>query len=275
MKKDQWAYHLMNRYTVDHLKNDISPAGFEENIRGMIGEENWKEEGYPSSEGQRMPSIKFYWGHNHDFGSFHLKGKMDDRHIRILTWAAENGMSTDLSNKRVLDIGCWTGGMSLLLYAMGEPYLVVIEEVRKYARAVEYLRKSFGLKNMTVIPKSLYELHPTVGSFDLINFSGVLYHITDPVVALQIISSLLKIGGMLILETAVHVSKAPILYYQGPGLNKDWAWNWFFPSMPFIEQALKDVGIEISVSKVGGRVMLIGIKTVDKPYMWCGATKRI
>ena len=43
-----------------------------------------------------------------------------------------------LGGMRVLDIGAWTGGISLLLAAMGAK-VVALEEVVKYSNTVNYL----------------------------------------------------------------------------------------------------------------------------------------
>jgi len=265
---------LMSRYTTKNLK-EIDPNEFESVIKNMVQRTDWKQEGYDSPKGQRMPSIVFHWGHNHDFGTFQISGRMEDRHIEILDWAIENGMPTNLAGKKVLDIGCWTGGMSLLLYAMGEPHITVIEEVFKYAETVRYLKYAFGLKNMSVIPKSLYDVELAKGSYDLVNLSGVLYHITDIVVALKMITNWLKIGGIFIMETSVMPHKKSVLFYAGPSTNKDFSWNWFFPSMPFLEQIYEDLGLEIISTRTKARVIIVAKKREDKPMMLCGMSRKV
>ena len=267
---------LMERYKVHNL-DYLTPEAFEKIIRDMIDQEDWEIEGYASPAGQRMPSMKFYWGHNHDFGTFKLEGRMKNRHIEILKWYADHGMPTDLRNKRVLDIGCWTGGMSLLLYAMGEPHIDVLEEVVKYASAINFMALAFKLKNMNVWSESLYDFE-TKNKYDLINFSGVLYHITDIPVALAIIAKHLKIGGMLCLESGCMPGELKVLHYAGPSKNQDFNWNWFFPTVSCLTQMLLDVGIiidDLEVGPLGHRVKLIATKVDDKPMMQCGVSIRI
>ena len=91
-------------------------------------------EGYGDAEleQQRDLSVKFHWGHNHDFGDFQLQGRMADRHIDLLA----NFISffpvslAYFQGKQVFDIGCWTGGTALLLAALGSN-VHAIEEVKK------------------------------------------------------------------------------------------------------------------------------------------------
>ena len=59
-------------------------AGFEDHIKGLLGTIDADIEGYKDADQQRDLSIKYTWGHNHDFGEFRLRGAMGDRHIQIL-----------------------------------------------------------------------------------------------------------------------------------------------------------------------------------------------
>ena len=57
---------------------------------------------------------------------------MGDRHLVLLARYMDDfgAFPRDLSGKRVLDIGCWSGGTSLLFSALGAE-VVAVEEVRK------------------------------------------------------------------------------------------------------------------------------------------------
>lgn len=81
-----------------------------------------------------------------------------------------------------------------------------------------------------------------VGTFDVVMFPGVLYHLKHPLLALENIYSVTK--EMLILETAVDllgISRPASAFYPGSELNQDHT-NWFGPNPACIEAMLKTVG---------------------------------
>jgi len=87
-------------------------------------------------------------------------------------------------------------------------------------------------------------------SFDFILFAGVLYHVTDPVLALRIMDNCLKNGARCVIETEVIHSPDHILLYEGSGvtrngcaedLNKS-GWNWFAPSPTTLSQRWSMLG---------------------------------
>ncbi|MCX8012152.1 MAG: hypothetical protein N3A64_03235, partial [Desulfobacterota bacterium] len=71
---------LKRRFSVYQTANlqGIQPKEFYSYIQSRIGIIDAQVEGYCDKEldRQRDSSIKFYWGHNHNFGEFKLKGMM-------------------------------------------------------------------------------------------------------------------------------------------------------------------------------------------------------
>ncbi|MFG0256273.1 MAG: class I SAM-dependent methyltransferase [Phycisphaerales bacterium JB043] len=246
---------LMERYTTDQLVNE-TPEALEKHLRDLVGRVDPDSEGYRDPSRQRDLSIKYHWGHNHDFGAFSLEGRMHDRHIHLLASFMDGfGLSPDeIQGARILDIGCWTGGTSLLLAAMGA-HVHAIEEVRKYADTVSYLAHAFGVEDhLTCERRSLYECDTPEfrDRFDLVLYAGVLYHVTDPILSLRICFNALRDGGRCLLETAVVRSDECVLQYDGPSrtyagsvddLDRG-GWNWFVPSGNALCAMLDDVGFE-------------------------------
>lgn len=268
---------MQQNYTVANLKNE-TPEDFQGRILGQIGQRDAAIEGYADTTHQRDFSIQFEWGHNHDFGSFRLDGAMRDRHIEVLaTFMEEYGVpQQSLRGLRVLDIGCWTGGMSLLMAAMGAE-VYAIEEVRKYADCVNYMKHAFGLDNLTVENRSLYSLDDEkfYDRFDIALYSGVLYHVTDPVLSLRIIFNNLKDGGVCMLETMAVAGKGSFCDYLGaydtlrrPTEGKQrFGWSWFVPSLEAVTRMMTDVGFDVrqatlhEAARVGAyRVLALGAR---------------
>ena len=59
---------LMRRYTTDHLVG-VSPDDFRNDLTARIGTIDPDAEGYHDPARQRDLSIKFRFGHDHDFGA--------------------------------------------------------------------------------------------------------------------------------------------------------------------------------------------------------------
>jgi 2-polyprenyl-3-methyl-5-hydroxy-6-metoxy-1,4-benzoquinol methylase len=252
-----WEYlqGLMQRFTVDSLVNESSNA-FRAHLESLPGMIDSTQEGYRDSSRQRDLSVKFHWGHNHDFGAFQLEGRMHDRHIRLLaSFLDEFGLTPDdFDGARVLDIGCWTGGTSLLLVAMGAR-VHAIEEVNKYANTVSYLAHAFGIEDqLTAEHRSLYDTNTEAfrDRFDYVLYAGVLYHVTDPILSLRLCFNALRDGGSCLLETAIFQSDERVLQYDGPSityagsrkeLNRG-GWNWYVPSPSTLGAMLCDSGFE-------------------------------
>ncbi|MDQ2974214.1 MAG: DUF1698 domain-containing protein [Acidobacteriota bacterium] len=110
--------------------------------------------------------------------------------------------SLDLKGKRVLDIGCRDGLFSFAAEAMGAAEVVGIDnDVSKGAieLLIPFLNSSVQMHQI-----NLYDLKPeTFGFFDVIIFPGVLYHLRYPFWGLRAIRDVMKIGGHLLIETAL------------------------------------------------------------------------
>lgn len=247
LQSEQRLQRLMAQFTVDRLANRTEEA-FTSGIDRFLALNDYRMEGLDDPVNQRDLSIQFTWGHNHDFGPFHLQGAMEDRHIRHLAQFIEHfkALPWDLSGKKVLDIGCWTGGASLLLSAMGAEVLA-IDEVKKYTDCVNYLAESFGLTSLQAKAMSLYDLNSPEfqDRFDYVLMAGVLYHVTDPLIALRNTFNCLVDGGSCLIESTGYQHDEAVISYQRR------RWNWFDFSPVALGQILQDAGYrDIQVGKV-------------------------
>jgi 2-polyprenyl-3-methyl-5-hydroxy-6-metoxy-1,4-benzoquinol methylase len=205
----------------------------------------------------------FSWGHDQDFGSgLQRKGTMSTRHVEILAECLEYGyLDGDLQEREVLDVGCWTGGDVLALAGLGAR-VTAIEEHPVSARAATALCQLLNVP-AAIIQRSLYQEEPAWQSrFDVVYLSGVVYHVTDPVLALRICYSYLKPAGRLIVETKACHLEGPYCEYSGT-LEK--GWNWYAPTFETLGRWLVDAGFPKDAVAVHrrplGRLLACAVKS--------------
>ena len=204
----------------------------------------------------------FVWGHDHDFG-FGLKrsGFMSTRHIEIPSEAMALGfLPVSLQNKKVMNIGTHTGGDLLVLAGLGAD-CIAIEEDPRTAEAAKTLIK--GLKvNAKILTNSAFEDNQVwQRTLDYVYCSGVLYHVTDPVLLLRILFSYLKIGGELLIETKAMPGNNGLCSYSGVVEKGS---NWYAPDELTIGRWFIDAGFQSEdvtiYRRSNGRLLVHAVK---------------
>jgi SAM-dependent methyltransferase len=118
-----------------------------------------------------------------------------------------------VAGKRLLDIGCRDGLISLRAEQLGAAEVVGIDnDLSKGATEVvlPYLKSKVRMYEV-----NLYDLtEETFGKFDVVVFPGVLYHLRYPIWGLKRIRDVLKPQGWLLIETAVFLGhpELPLLF---------------------------------------------------------------
>jgi 2-polyprenyl-3-methyl-5-hydroxy-6-metoxy-1,4-benzoquinol methylase len=115
------------------------------------------------------------------------------------------GLPEDLTGMRVLDIGCAEGFFSFEAERRGAREVIGIdsfpESIRRF-NIVKYARQS----NASAFLMNVYDLEPRrLGTFDLVLFYGVFYHLKHPQLALERIRSIC--AGSLLFQT--YISEEP------------------------------------------------------------------
>lgn len=204
----------------------------------------------------------FVWGHNHNFGhGITRAGAMGPRHIEITTEALRLGMlPSSLEGKQVLDVGCWSGGDLLVLAGLGGQ-VTAMEEHPIAAKAARRLIELLGLK-APVIEASLFaDKQEWAGQFDYAYCSGVIYHVTDPMLLLRILFAYLKPGGDIFIETKGAEGEGSLCSYSGT-LEK--GWNWYAPNETALGRWMVDAGFDAKTVRVfrreNGRLLACGRK---------------
>lgn len=172
------------------------------------------------------------WFHTIDLGNGVVTRGVDNTPRKL----AEIRMPNDLSGQSVLDIGAWDGFFSFEAERRGATRVLAVDSYcwsgagwgtqAGFNLAREVFHSRVEDRRMEVL-----ELSPdAIGTFDLVLFLGVLYHLRHPLLALEKVAAVTR--GQLILETEVdliHVRAPAMAFYPGTELNGD-PTNWWAPN---------------------------------------------
>jgi tRNA (mo5U34)-methyltransferase len=127
------------------------------------------------------------------------------------------GLPEDLKGMRVLDIGCAEGFFSFEAEKRGAREVIAIDSFPDSVRRFNIV-KTARQSNATAFPMNVYDLEPKrLGTFDVVLFYGVFYHLKHPQYALERIRSICT--GTLLFQTRV---------YEEPAI-KGTPWARFYP----------------------------------------------
>lgn len=160
-------------------------------------------------------------------------------------------MPADLSGKRVLDIGAWDGFYSFEAERRGGDVLATDSfcwsdeswaSKAGFDLAKEVLGSQVG--EQFIDPDELAP-EKVGGTFDVVFFLGVLYHLKNPIYTLEKVASVT--GGLLILETHVDLRAGEDLslaaFYPTTELNGD-PTNWWGPNPRCVRDLLTAAGFD-------------------------------
>ena len=185
------------------------------------------------------------WHHSIDLGQGVITPGQDNSARKL----ARLKLPESLSGKTVLDVGAWDGSFSFEAERRGAKRVLATDsycwngshdwgDKRGFDLAHEVLNSKVEAIEIDVL-----ELIPErVGTFDVVLFLGVLYHMKHPLLALERVASVT--GGMVVLETVVdmlNVRRAAMAYYPRDELCGD-ATNWCGPNPEAVVGMLKTVG---------------------------------
>jgi tRNA (mo5U34)-methyltransferase len=174
-------------------------------------------------------------------------------------------LPADLRGQRVLDVGAWNGCFSFECERRGAGEVVALSLEDPDETGFNRLKAALSSR-VEYVRQSIYTVDAaTLGSFDLVLFLGVLYHLRYPLLAIDKIRQMCR--GKVLVESHVidnhmalptpHGAKIVRLsdvnrqlpgiplwrFYPGQELNKDKS-NWFGPNIAAVESAFDSAGFE-------------------------------
>ena len=154
-----------------------------------------------------------------------------------------------LDGRTVLDVGAWDGFYSFEMERRGASRVLATDHFcwggngwatqDGFNLAREALGSKVDDEHLDVL-----DLSPEAvgGTYDIVLFLGVLYHLPNPLLALERVRSV--VGGMLVLETEVDLlfTKRPAAaFFPGTELNND-PTNWWAPNVAAVLGMLEASG---------------------------------
>ena len=192
----------------------------------------------------RRRASEIQWYHRIDLGDGYTTAGVNDPTLTL----RRLGLPSDLRGKSVLDVGAWDGFYSFEAERRGAARVLATDSYSwdgggwGTKSAFELAREALGsgVEDRTI---DVFALSPaSVGTFDLVLFLGVLYHLRDPIGALEHIASVTS--GQLILETEVDylLARRPVAaFYPTVDLNSD-PTNWWGPNPAAVLGMLRAAG---------------------------------
>jgi tRNA (mo5U34)-methyltransferase len=171
----------------------------------------------------------------------------------------------DLSGKTVLDVGAWDGFFSFEAERRGAARVVALDTFSWQKRAdgtgkagFELARRALGSK-VEDVEVDVLDISPETvgGTFDVVLFLGVLYHLRHPFLAIEKLRSVCS--ELIVLETHVDLigtRRPAAAFYPGMELEDDWT-NWWGPNPAAVSGMLEQSGFR-DVKRVHPRSWLPG-----------------
>jgi tRNA (mo5U34)-methyltransferase len=208
----------------------------------------------------------------------------DDSNRMKLPILEELGLPADLTNKRALDIGCSDGYFTFELEKRGANTVAIDFVPETYsgfatARRILDSRVEYRMDNV-------YNLDPEhYGTFDIVLFLGVLYHLRKPLAALDAIRSVMKPGAQLFVGTMLideyvllpdgsttslnalnpKLKDIPLWQaYPGDSLNGDFT-NCSAPNMAGLKAALAEAQFRVETERIVSMGGYVRATAVDEP----------
>lgn len=183
------------------------------------------------------------WYHTMNLGGIVTNG-VDDTPQRL----ARLELPASLDGRSVLDIGAWDGFFSFECERRGASRVVAADYYSWHGSGwgtkagFQLAREALGSR-VEDIDIDVMDLSPErVGTYDVVLFLGVLYHLRHPLLALERVASVTR--DLLIVETVVDMvglRRPAMAFYPDRELNND-PTNWWAPNITAMEGMLRDVG---------------------------------
>lgn len=190
----------------------------------------------------------------------------------------------NLNGASVLDIGCNAGYFSIQHKLLGAGRVVGIESIEDYQKQAELCRQVWDM-DIEYLPMDAHEAGNLNEQFDIVVFTGILYHLKNPLQVLEIVGSVCQDAILIETEVMIENGRNQVYVRQGPWeklavtkcssgfmkfiesdeLNGDGS-NWWIPDTACLLAMLRTAGFKYFSTPCyhfQGRILLIASKKQD------------
>ena len=150
----------------------------------------------------------------------------------------------DLRGTTCLDLGSMEGLMPVLMCRQGAKAVLATDAIdhcrEKMAALRYYYKANFEFQRIGLMYDLTKKLRKSGRrGFDVINLSGVLYHVFSPLMVLAGVRSLLKRNGLMIVSTNVVVDDAFTMQFNNAGRLQEETNTFWYMSVPTLDYLLR------------------------------------
>jgi 2-polyprenyl-3-methyl-5-hydroxy-6-metoxy-1,4-benzoquinol methylase len=185
---------------------------------------------------------------------------------------------SEVEGRSCLDIGTMESAVPVLLSRRGAAPIVAVDLFNcedRIAAVKHYTGTEFeyypGLTHDRTAP---FLEERGYANFDIVVLSGVLYHCYGPMDVLAMARSLLRTGGLLIVETLATLDEEPAMFFNSRGRFSPDPTTFFLPSVGLLEYVLRYFQLA-PLDAVGSLRFQEGGRTTGRVAVACRATNEV
>jgi tRNA (mo5U34)-methyltransferase len=194
---------------------------------------------------------RYYWWHSIDLGTGIVTPgqKTPEQHVE----ECHNYFDAiDLCGKSVLDIGAWNGFYSFEAKRRGASRVVATDcftwshPIFQGRKSFEFARAALDMDVQAIEIDVAEMTADKLGSFDVVLFLGVLYHLPNPIDGLQRVAALAN--ELLVVETMLDfqdIGRPAMAYYHDNDPKNDLSNFWWAPNVACLVTLLRGHGFPV------------------------------
>lgn len=147
----------------------------------------------------------------------------------------------EVSGMSCLDLGTMEAIVPTLLKKRGAESVLAVDATNHCVGKIAAVRHYHGVDFEFRKVGLMYDLHEQLAGrgFDLVNCSGLLYHVFSPLTVLASVRALVKPGGLMIVSTNVTLDPEPVMDFNARGRMHAEGNTFWFPSVALLDYMLR------------------------------------